>query len=164
MKGVLFIGGIKSGKSKNAEIFALQKCKRPIYLATSELFDDEMREKADLHKKQRGDRFETIEEPLKLYERLKGANGVVLVECVSVWINNMLHYGFGEDEIITELERLFTLNSLVVFVINDVSSGILPINDLARRFININGIAAQLIASNCDEVYHTVAGISVRIK
>lgn len=165
MKGVLFIGGIKSGKSKNAEIYTLKNSiNKPIYLATSEMFDDEMREKANLHKKQRGEKFETIEESLKLYDALSYTKSTVLVECVSVWINNMLHYGFGEDEIMAELERLFRLETLVVFVINDVGSGVIPDNALARRFININGIAAQLIASHCDEVYHTIAGISVKIK
>ncbi|PNV83165.1 MAG: adenosylcobinamide kinase [Sulfurimonas sp.] len=164
-KKVLFIGGIKSGKSLNAEIYTLKNSlQKPIYLATTEFIDDEMQKRIDAHKLQRSARFETIEEPLKLYETISKQKNAVLIECVSMWINNMLYHGFDFSEMKKELEAILTLDKTVVFVLNDVGSGIIPDNALAREFIDIGGKLSQLIASKCDEVYHTIAGISTRIK
>ncbi|MDQ7043997.1 MAG: bifunctional adenosylcobinamide kinase/adenosylcobinamide-phosphate guanylyltransferase [Sulfurimonas sp.] len=89
----LFIGGIRSGKSSNAEKFILSKRDiKPIYLATNEFFDDEMKEKVLHHQKLRGDEFITLEEPLLLYDIIKTQTKPVLVECISMWINNMLYH------------------------------------------------------------------------
>lgn len=164
-KKVLFIGGIKSGKSLNAELYTLKNSlQKPIYLATTEFIDDEMQKRIDAHKLQRSAQFETIEEPLKLYEVISKQKSAVLVECLSIWINNMLHHGFGFEEMKRELEAILALDKTVVFVLNDVGCGIIPDNALAREFIDISGKLSQLIASSCDEVYHTIAGISTRIK
>lgn len=164
-KKALFIGGIKSGKSFNAEIYTLKNSsKKPIYLATTEFIDDEMQKRIDTHKLQRNTQFETLEEPLKLYNTIAECDSSVLIECVSMWINNMLYHGFGFDEIKRELEAVLALDKTVVFVLNDVGAGIIPENRLAREFIDISGKLSQLIASSCDEVYHTIAGISTRIK
>ncbi len=164
-KKALFIGGIKSGKSLNAEIYTLKNSlQKPIYLATTEFIDDEMQKRIDAHKLQRSAQFETLEEPLKLYEVISKQKSAVLVECLSIWINNMLHHGFKFDDMKKELEAILSLDKTVVFVLNDVGCGIIPDNALARAFIDISGKLSQLIASSCDEVYHTIAGISTRIK
>jgi adenosylcobinamide kinase/adenosylcobinamide-phosphate guanylyltransferase len=164
-KKALFIGGIKSGKSLNAEIYTLKNSsKKPIYLATTEFMDDEMQKRIDEHKLQRSKNFETIEEPLKLYNKIAECDSSVLIECVSMWINNMLYHGFGFDDMKRELEAILALDKSIVFVLNDVGCGIIPDNALAREFIDISGKLSQLIAGSCDEVYHTIAGISTRIK
>ncbi|MBE0514975.1 bifunctional adenosylcobinamide kinase/adenosylcobinamide-phosphate guanylyltransferase [Sulfurimonas sp.] len=164
-KKALFIGGIKSGKSLNAEIYTLKhSLQKPIYLATTEFIDDEMQKRIEAHKLQRDAQFETLEEPLKLYEPISKQKSAVLVECLSMWINNMLYHGFGFAEMKKELEAVLALDKTVVFVLNDVGCGIIPDNALAREFIDISGKLSQLIASSCDEVYHTIAGISTRIK
>lgn len=164
-KKALFIGGIKSGKSFNAEIYTLKNSsQKPIYLATTEFIDDEMQRRVDEHKLLRSDKFKTIEEPLKLYNTIAECDSPVLIECVSMWINNMLYHGFGFDDIKRELEAILALDKTVVFVLNDVGCGVIPENKLAREFIDISGKLSQLIASYCDEVYHTIAGISTRIK
>ncbi|MEA3330545.1 MAG: bifunctional adenosylcobinamide kinase/adenosylcobinamide-phosphate guanylyltransferase [Campylobacterota bacterium] len=161
----LFIGGIKSGKSKNAEIYTLKHSKeKPIYLATTEFFDDEMKERVEKHKIQRGSDFETIEESLKLSQALKNREGFVLVECVSMWINNMLHHKKSESEMIKEIEEISSWHLQTVWVINDVSCSVVSDNTLVREFIDINGRISQLLASKCQEVYNTVAGVSVKIK
>ncbi|NOR57891.1 MAG: adenosylcobinamide kinase, partial [Sulfurimonas sp.] len=87
-----------------------------------------------------------------------------LVECVSMWINNMFYHEFSLEDMQKELESILELNQDIVFVLNDVGSGIIPDNKLARDFIDASGKLSQLIASRCDEVYHTIAGISTRIK
>ena len=161
----LFIGGIKSGKSRNAELYTLENSdKKPIYLATNEFFDDEMKNRIQNHKAQREDNFVTIEEPLVISRVIKSFDSTVLVECVSMWINNMLYHGFDEDDMIDEIEKISDLDTDIVFVINDVGCSVVSENKLTRKFVDINGRISQLLASKSDEVYNTVAGISIKIK
>jgi len=161
----LFIGGIKSGKSKNAENFTIKHAdKKPYYLATTEFIDEEMAKKIELHKIQREDNFITIEESLELTKSISECNDVVLVECLSMWINNMLYHKRSKEQIFKEIDELLSLDRSIVFVLNDVGTGIIPDNKLAREFIDLSGIISQKIASKCDEVFHTIAGISTRIK
>ena len=161
----LFIGGIKSGKSKNAEAYVLKYAKqRPTYLATTEFFDEEMQDKVLKHKQQRGNNFFTIEESLHLHKAIKNTSSIVLVECVSMWINNMLYHDKNEQEMIEEIKQLVKTNQELVFVINDVSQSVVSDNALTRKFVEINGRISQLLASHCSEVYTTIAGISVKIK
>lgn len=161
----LFIGGIKSGKSRSAESY-IQKLsdQKPLYLATTEFIDDEMEKKIAAHKKAREDRFITVEEALNLREKIEMQKGAVLVECLSMWINNMLYHEKSYDDIEAEINAVLALERDIVFVINDVSSGIIPDNKLAREFVDVSGRISQIVASGCDEVYHVIAGISSRIK
>ena len=164
-KKVLFIGGVKSGKSLNAQNYILNISEdKPIYLVTTEFIDSEMQERIDAHKELRGDRFITKEEPIEIYETISDSMTPLLVECVSMWINNMLYHGFTLKDMQEQIRNILELNKTVVFVLNDVGSGIIPDNKLAREFADISGKISQQIASSCDEVYHTIAGISTRIK
>jgi len=164
-KKTLFIGGIKSGKSFNAQNYILKNStQKPIYLATTEFIDKEMQERIDAHKLSRSDSFETIEESLHLYDVMAKSEKAVLVECVSMWINNMLHHGFTFLDMHGEMQRVLELDREIVFVLNDVGSGVIPDNALAREFVDVSGKISQLIASKCNAVYHTIAGISTRIK
>lgn len=161
----LYIGGIKSGKSKNAEEYTLNNSKtKPIYLATNEFFDNEMKERVQKHKEQRSDKFVTIEEHLSLVKIIELQESTVLVECMSMWINNMLYHGYSEDAMIQQIEELEELGQDIVFVINDVSCSVVSENKLVRQFVDINGRISQMLASKCEEVYHTTAGISVKLK
>jgi adenosylcobinamide kinase/adenosylcobinamide-phosphate guanylyltransferase len=162
----LFIGGIKSGKSLHAERY-VQKIStaKPLYLATTEFIDDEMQERIDRHKEQRAENFITVEEALELTAEIKKhEKGAVLVECLSIWVNNMLYHEKSYDDMATEINRIMLQKRDIVFVINDVSCGIIPDNKLARKFVDANGKIAQLVASECDAVYHVVAGIATKIK
>jgi adenosylcobinamide kinase/adenosylcobinamide-phosphate guanylyltransferase len=165
-KKTLFIGGIKSGKSLNAQNYILKNSttQKPIYLATTEFIDAEMQLRVDAHKISRSDRFETIEEPINLRKIISTCESVILVECVSMWINNMLYHSKSFEDMANELETILEFDKEIVFVLNDVGSGVIPDNKLAREFIDISGKLSQLIAQHCDEVYHTIAGISTRIK
>ena len=161
----LFIGGIKSGKSKNAEKYVLElSTVKPTYLATTEFFDDEMSQKVKKHRADRGDNFYTLEESLHLNKALQNQDSIVLVECISMWINNMMYHGFSENDMIKQIEDISKLNTEIVFVINDVSCSVVSDNKLVRDFVDINGRISQLLASKCAEVYNTVAGIKVKIK
>ena len=161
----LFIGGIKSGKSRLAEAHILNAVDGICtYLATSEVIDDEMQRRIERHQTQRSERFLTREEPLDLAQALESVTTPILIECISMWINNMLHYGLDEEEINDQIDTLLQMEREITFIINDVSSGIISDNALVRRFVDINGMVAQRIASECDAVYHVVAGIGQRIK
>jgi adenosylcobinamide kinase/adenosylcobinamide-phosphate guanylyltransferase len=161
----LFIGGVKSGKSLNAEKYTLSLSKKkPIYLATTEFIDSGMQARIEAHKEQRKDNFLTLEESLSLYDVLKERSEPILVECLSMWINNMMYHKQSFEAMQNELTKLLTLQNSIVFVLNDVGTGVVPENKLAREFIDISGKLSQLVASGCDEVYQTIAGISTRIK
>ena len=164
-KKTLFIGGIKSGKSLNAQKYILNNYNtKPIYLATTEFIDEGMKLRIDEHKQNREDSFTTIEEPLNIHNIIENSDKPILLECVSMWINNMLYHEFSFDDMVKELNKIMMLDKNIVFVLNDVGSGVIPDNQLARKFVDISGKVSQLLASGCDEVYHTIAGISTKIK
>ena len=161
----LFIGGIKSGKSFLAEKYAIKYAQeKPIYLATTEFIDSEMHTKIEAHKLQRGESFQTIEEPLHIANVVREQKELVLVECVSMWINNMLYHEKSYEDILQEIRTTLKLQKSIVFVLNDVGSGIIADNKLAREFVDISGKISQLIARECDEVFHVIAGIGTKIK
>lgn len=161
----LFIGGVKSGKSLLAEEYTIKNAqKQPFYLATTEFIDEEMFERIGFHKAQRKEQFITIEEPLDLITAIAQTDDIVLVECLSMWINNMLYHGFDFKIIEREITKLLKANRNIVFVLNDVGTGVIPDNALARNFVDISGKVSQIVARECDEVFHVIAGIGTKIK
>ncbi|MBL7035504.1 MAG: bifunctional adenosylcobinamide kinase/adenosylcobinamide-phosphate guanylyltransferase [SAR324 cluster bacterium] len=163
---ILFIGGIKSGKSRLAEkrVLEMSKDLKPVYLATTELLDLEMKERIAEHRQRRSDQFETIEEPLNLVEVLQNNQSPVLIECLTVWLNNAMHHQVSEEKIVEEIKSLLLLKCDIVFVLNEVGFGIIPDNALARKFADLSGKIAQLLGKACDEVNLCVAGLSVKLK
>ena len=163
---ILFTGGIKSGKSFNAEkrVINIAKGNTPIYLATTELFDPEMERRISEHKKRRGKTFQTIEESLYLCDSLIDKKGPVLIECMTMWLNNALHHKFSEKKIFLEINKLLSLDIDLIFVLNEVGMGIIPRNNLARKFADLSGRVSHLLGESCDEVNLCVAGILVKIK
>ena len=161
---ILFIGGVKSGKSKLAEEYLLSHFSKPFYLATTELFDDEMISRIQCHKMQRKDFFETIEEPLNLLNVLTKCNRPVLVECVTMWLNNALFHQKTEAEILSELTAVMALPNDLVLVQNEIGMGVIPDNVLARQFVDLSGKASQIMAQACDNVFFCSAGLALKMK
>jgi adenosylcobinamide kinase/adenosylcobinamide-phosphate guanylyltransferase len=161
----LFIGGIKSGKSRLAEAHILEQAKqKPYYLATTEFIDDEMRQRIAAHQQRRQDRFNTVEEPIQLLNTLKCCPGPVLIECVSMWLNNMLFHQQAESLILQELAAVMQLSGDMVLVQNEVGLGVIADNPLARRYVDLSGKAAQLLGAQCDQAFFCCAGLKVRLK
>jgi adenosylcobinamide kinase/adenosylcobinamide-phosphate guanylyltransferase len=161
----LFIGGIKSGKSRLAENYILEHAKqKPYYLATTEFIDDELRQRIADHQKRRKDRFITIEEPVKLLQILQTCPGPVLLECVSMWLNNMLYHKQDEGLIMQELAAVLQLPIDMVFVQNEVSCGVIADNPLARQYVDLSGKSAQLLGEQCDHVFFCCAGLKTQLK
>jgi adenosylcobinamide kinase/adenosylcobinamide-phosphate guanylyltransferase len=166
---ILVLGGARSGKTAFAERLAMGAGTRPAYLATAEALDAEMRERVASHRAQRQGRFETIEEPLALAHALEhaaGSHDVVLVDCLTLWITNLLGAGRDVAEAVDRLAAtLAALDSTrVILVSNEVGLGIVPDNPLARTFRDLAGSTHQRLAEICDDAYFIVAGLPVTLK
>ena len=163
---ILIIGGVKSGKSRHAEQLILEMSKgiKPVYLATSEFNDSEMKKRITSHRQRRGNKFETLEEPLCLASALRKIQCPVLIECLTIWLNNALHHKYSERKVFAEIDSLLSLECDVVFVINEVGIGINQENPLARKFLDLSGRVAQKLGAACDAVIWCVAGNTIRIK
>lgn len=166
----LILGGARSGKSRRAEALALDRGGAPVYLATAEPFDDEMRARVAQHKADREGRgWTTVEEPLDLpaaLAREAGPGRVVLVECLTTWIGNLMAH---EWPVGPEVERLLArldegLPADLVLVANEVGLGIVPDNRMAREFRDHAGRVHQELAARACRVELVVAGIPMVVK
>lgn len=166
---ILVLGGARSGKTALAERLAMRESNSPAYLATAEALDDEMLERVAAHQRTREGRFTTIEEPLELPQSIFAAaqaHDVILVDCLTLWITNLLSM---ERDVADEVDMLIeVLESIkttqVILVSNEVGLGIVPDNALARTFRDLAGAAHQELAAVCDHVYFVVAGIPMVVK
>jgi adenosylcobinamide kinase/adenosylcobinamide-phosphate guanylyltransferase len=166
---VLVLGGARSGKTGFAERLAMRAGEHPLYLATAQALDEEMRERVRLHQQQRARRFSTLEEPLALATALKGAarqHDVILVDCLTLWISNLLGANRNVAEAVGELATTLAAldTSRVILVSNEVGLGIVPDNPLARTFRDLAGAAHQRLAEICAEVHFVVAGLPMTLK
>jgi adenosylcobinamide kinase/adenosylcobinamide-phosphate guanylyltransferase len=166
---VFIVGGAKSGKS----FFALAKAEtfagRKAYIATAEPLDDEMKERIQTHRDQRGKDWETFEEPkemARVLKEVKGGYSAALIDCLTLWLSNLLHS--QEDpgrEIDSFLSALREGEHPPFFIVsNEVGMGIVPDNALSRMFRDLAGRLNQEVAAIADEVYLVTAGIPLRIK
>ncbi|NPA81154.1 MAG: bifunctional adenosylcobinamide kinase/adenosylcobinamide-phosphate guanylyltransferase [Epsilonproteobacteria bacterium] len=164
---ILYFGGQKSGKSLLAEKRAkeLKGDRKPIYLATyDDSFEDrEMRERIKIHQVRRADHFKTVCEPLKLASSIKEKE-IYLIDCLSMWLLNAINAKLSKKEIFNEIERVLEKDADMIFVINDVGSGVIPMDRFTRDYVDLSGEIAQTVAAKCDEVYHVVLGIGKRLK
>ncbi len=140
---------------------------RAIYIATAEIWDDEMSERVATHQARRGPEWTTIAEPLDLVGALERSDNQEprLVDCLTLWLTNLM---LGEKDWQAETDRLIEslgkMNAPVVFVSNEVGLGIVPDNKLARQFRDAAGLLNQRIAALCDEVSFVVSGIEMKVK
>ena len=162
-----FIGGARSGKSKSAEIHTLKFGLPATYIATCEVLDEEMAQRVKKHQARRDESWSTLFTPLKLADEIKkiGSNKPILVDCLTLWLSNHLLKNNDLEREIDELANsLKNSNANIVLVSNEVGTGIVPDNALAREFRDNAGFMNQKIASVSDEVYWVVAGIQTQIK
>lgn len=162
-----FIGGARSGKSKSAEMHTLRFGSPATYIATCEVLDKEMAQRVKKHQARRGENWSTLFTPFNLADEIKkvGSNGPILVDCLTLWLSNHLLKNNALEREIDELTgSLKNSKSNIVLVSNEVGTGIVPDNALARKFRDSAGLMNQKIASVSDEVYWVVAGIQTQIK
>ena len=172
-KIVLITGGARSGKSSFAEKLASTLGKDVLFLATAEALDKEMADRIKKHKLKRNSTWKTVEEPINIniLNKFKNFEGAVILDCVTLWLSNMIHkFGIegAEGRILGDIQTLLktvkTSKFTLIVVSNESGLGIVPENKLAREFRDIAGKCNQLIARMSDEVYFMISGIELKIK
>jgi adenosylcobinamide kinase / adenosylcobinamide-phosphate guanylyltransferase len=168
---ILVTGGARSGKSRLAEGLAERFGAPLAYIATAEPGDAEMRERIARHRARRGPAWETIAEPLALAVALRSLDGRfrgVLVDCVTLWLANLLHEYDDPKRVLADVAALAAsfpaLTTPLILVSNEVGMGIVPDNGLARVFRDLAGEANELLAKAADEVYVTFSGLPLKLK
>jgi adenosylcobinamide kinase/adenosylcobinamide-phosphate guanylyltransferase len=163
----LVLGGAASGKSVFAEGLVLRSGRAPVYLATAEAFDDEMRAKLARHRARRAAVWRTVEAPRDPAPALAAmtASDVVLMDCATMWLSNHL---LAESDLTKAEAALFTALDAcpapVVVVSNEVGLSVVPDNALARRFQTAQGALNQRLAARAGLVVNVIAGLPMVLK
>ena len=163
----LVLGGARSGKSRYAEGLIAMLPPPWSYVATAEAGDDEMAERIASHRARRGPDWQTIEAPRDLAAVLKssGNNTPVLVDCLTLWLSNLMLAEADIEAEVAHLEAaLAAVTAPVVLVSNEVGYGIVPDYPLGRRFRDHQGILNQKIAARAGRVVLVVAGLPLALK
>jgi adenosylcobinamide kinase/adenosylcobinamide-phosphate guanylyltransferase len=170
-KLILITGGCRSGKSQFALDYANRHFHKKLYLATCEALDEEMAKRIEDHRKRRGLDWHTVEEPIKIAEVIKQHQNdteVILLDCVTLWLSNLLMRQESDHEIMNEVSRLMDTvkqgQTSFIFVSNEVGMGIVPVEPLGRRFRDLSGMANQKIAEAAQTVIFMVSGITIFLK
>jgi adenosylcobinamide kinase/adenosylcobinamide-phosphate guanylyltransferase len=167
----LILGGVRSGKSRLAEARAGESGLEVVYLATAQAHGDaQMQNRIGQHRRCRPPHWRTVEEPVELADcllRLAAARRCSLVECITLWLTNLLCDGDGarlEAQREALLAALSQAPGTIILVSNECGLGISPLGELTRRFLDEAGHLHQRLASLCDRVTLTVAGLPVSVK
>lgn len=162
----LFLGGARSGKSRLAQE-AAERHDGPLqYLATAEAFDDEMTQRIDRHRDDRGPRWRTVECPLALPEAIAACHeGAILVDCLTLWLSNLM---LGDHAVTARTRNLLKALAAtplpVMIVSNEVGMGIVPDHPLGRAFRDEAGRLNQAVAAAVDATYLVVAGLVLPLR
>ena len=169
-KRILIGGGARSGKSSYALHLARHLGERRWFVATAQALDLEMQQRIARHQAERGADFTTIEEPVEVAAALDDVAGadVVVVDCLTLWLSNLLVRGENQRRI---HERLDTLTAAIhrarfhlILVTNEVGMGLVPETPLGRLFRDVSGHAHQRLSQEMDEVYVAILGTILRLK
>lgn len=169
-KLILVTGGARSGKSRWAAKLAEEGEGPVVFVATAKAGDEEMAERIRRHREVRPPDWRTIEEGTDLTRIFspKGPLGTVLVDCLTLYVSNLLLDGRSEEQILSHLrqvcEGIRKAPCRTIVVTNEVGWGVVPDHSLGRTFRDVAGLANQIVAEYANEVYVVVSGLPVRIK
>ncbi len=169
MTKITFItGGQRSGKSSFAQDMALKNSSKPVYLATSRIWDEEHKKRIDRHKADRDERWENIEEE-KFLSKHNLSGKVVLIDCITLWLTNFYfdnnsNIDLSLAEAQKEFDAIIKQDAHFIIVTNEIGLGGMPENEIQRKFTDLQGWMNQHIASLADEVYFMVSGIPMKVK
>lgn len=165
----LVLGGARSGKSRYAEQRAANSAKQVIYVATGEARDAEMVARIIQHRQARPQHWQTLEEPIQLAKIIKNQSNnktCLLIDCLTLWLSNILFNRRGElQETVFEYETqalyrvLPTITEPLILVTNEIGLGVVPIDKMARRFVDEAGLLHQHLALLSDRVVLITAGL-----
>lgn len=168
MPSLFVLGGARSGKSRYAQYRAEATGLTPVYIATAQAWDDEMRDRIRLHQQERGPAWSTLEAPVALAEAIRANDvpgTVLLVDCLTLWVTNLLLAEHDIPAATAELtDAIANTAAEIVLVSNEVGLGIVPENALARRFRDEAGSVNQRVAAASHEVQFVAAGLNIRMK
>ncbi|WP_105382375.1 bifunctional adenosylcobinamide kinase/adenosylcobinamide-phosphate guanylyltransferase [Neorhizobium alkalisoli] len=164
----LVLGGARSGKSAFSETLARETGFERHYIATGRAYDEEMRERIARHRTDRGEQWVTHEVPVELSAQIRSMDGpgrVILVDCLTLWVTNLMMEERDVDaEGVVLIRTLESLSAPLILVSNEVGLGIVPENKMAREFRDHAGRLHQKIAAVADNVYFVAAGLPLRMK
>lgn len=161
----LVLGGTRSGKSRFAERLLSRMPGSRIYIATAQAFDAEMRVRIEKHRVRRGPNWTTVEAPLDLVEAVTAAQGPMLIDCLTLWISNLMLAGREIDgEVAALCSALSKKKKPVVVVSNEVGLSVVPGNAMARAFRDAQGLANQQLAAIASKVVFVAAGLPLVLK
>jgi adenosylcobinamide kinase/adenosylcobinamide-phosphate guanylyltransferase len=169
-KVILVGGGTRSGKSSFALDLARRLGSRRLFLATGQALDEEMHNRIERHQRSRGPDFDTREEPLAVADVVSERQNydVIVLDCLTLWLANLLLNGYREAEIVQAVEELVSVLERrtvhAILVTNEVGLGIVPESALGRQFRDVAGLAHQRLSRVADEVYFAVLGTMLRLK
>jgi adenosylcobinamide kinase/adenosylcobinamide-phosphate guanylyltransferase len=165
----LVIGGARSGKSRHAQALALALSPRPLYVATSRVWDEGHAERIARHRRDRGPEWRTVECELEL-AALELAGEVAVIDCVTLWLSNFFSDLDADVERCLELARA-QIDQLaqkpaiaVIIVSNELGQGVHAPTEVGRKFTDLQGLVNQHIAARADSVAWMVAGIPCYVK
>ena len=168
-KVILVTGGQRSGKSGYAQRLALSLSPNPVYLATSRIWDEEFRKRVERHQRDRGPEWTNIEEE-KYLSRHDLTDRVVVIDCVTLLGERISSstikatWNYPSPSSKAEFDKLSQQDAYLIFVTNELGMGGVPIDEVQRKFTDMQGWLNQYIASKADEVVLMVSGIPVKIK
>lgn len=166
----LISGGARSGKSRFAVETAMRCGKNRLFVATAQAWDAEMQERIRLHQEERRENFQTLDAPFGLHQHLElqGPFDVILIDCLTLWISNLIMQDKDDttirEEVFLGLQSAMAKAPRVLLVSNEVGFGIVPDNALARRFRDLNGRLQQDIATVAHEVHLAAIGVILPMK
>lgn len=166
----LILGGARSGKSRLAQQIAKDLEMPVIYIATAQALDTEMAERIKLHQQQRPTDWALIESPLYLADtliKIDRKNQVILVDCLTLWMSNLLLAEAAQLQIKqceALLQVLPKLQSEIILVSNETGMGVVPMGQLSRQFVDESGRLHQQLAQLADQVTFCVAGLPMQLK
>lgn len=180
---ILITGGARSGKSSFAELLAARPGLPVVYIATAQVYDEEMALRVKKHREQRPDEWNLIEEPLAIasvLERYRSERIILLLDCVTLWLTNLLLSEYREepenpyvreekeqtilDQVRAVAHLAQEITPQVIMVTNEVGQGIVPDNPLSRAYRDLAGRANQILGRTASNVYFVVAGYPIEIK
>ncbi len=166
----LILGGVRSGKSRLAEQYALESGLAVVYVATAEVRDEEMRQRVAHHQARRPANWQLVcagQNLAEVLQREAAGGRCVLVDCLTLWLTQLL---CDSDETrlkmeVSELIRVLPgLPGLIILVSNETNMGIIPMGELSRRYCDETGRLHQQLGALCERVILTVAGLPLRVK
>ncbi len=184
MNSILFVGGTRSGKSNLAELWVnnlaenIQRANNhkniahnpvQLFIATAKASDEETKLRITKHKASRGESWQCLEAPCFEPKQIGHASEqIILMDCLTMWLNNLMAQGHNDDEILQKTEQLAiwieNLKNPIAIVSSELGQGMVPMSELARRYRDLHGLINQRIAKACKTVIFVSCGLPLALK